>query len=800
MGTTALAAEQVTIGVMEFTGKVGISQEKADVLADVLAAEISQMGNVRVVSKNDITAMLNLEKKKRLAGCDTNECLADISGALGVRWMVAGNIALFGSTYIVNVKLVDVRNALVVCRVTRRVKGDEGDVLDEIPGIAAELFEKGADSLQLIRTVTVASKRVQLLSESPSAVTVFTKEDIKSSGAATLTDLLRRVPGFDVYELKPSYPLVGARALTESTNNLVLVLIDGHEVNIELSGFALWNAMCYDLDEVERVEVIRGPGSALYGANAFAAVVSIITTSDRPEIGGDVHLSGGRQGHRRIFGQARGSFDVGEGVLSFKAGLGAWGIDSPSDTRETLTTLVRTHGWLRYRQGRRLDLSLHAGLTIGDGWFYVSFGDMLISDAVNPWVMAQANVRLSDSIRLKTQVYYVLYQSLFHWRLPFRAYDIWIADLLDFTWHSPTIDAQLQLDWQVLDNLLLIGGANIRYTTLTSPELIVDDDDELRAAGFIHLQWNPVEALQLTGGIRYDINTDTEAALSPRVALVWRAWPGHNFRLSYGLAFRKPSHYEHRWHPRVVDYNPAVPEIVDKVAEMFGNGELGNETVHSFEAGWQAQLLADQMQVSLNLFYNLYRDTISFVIDLPLRLGLPDIAGSTARFENAGARVRAVGGEAEIGWRGFDNWYLWGNIGYRHVLDQDRDERSLAEPSLKANVGGRYLPDNGLFVDLALHYTMKRTVFFLDPNNVLNPPEPFALKDQYLLIGRLGYRLVSSPLGMLECGLTIRTPLGSAFREYPGMPMPDNLRTDTVMDFAGEEYISRISLYLRGSF
>lgn len=293
---TALAQDQVTIGVMEFVAKGGVSQDKADVLADVLAEKITRMGDVKVVTKWDITSMLNLEKQKRLVGCTTTECVNEIGGALGIEWMVSGNVSLFGETYLLNLKLFDVKNADVPSRVTRKIKGGEDELLEELPEAAHELFEKAAARLQLIPTVTVASRRTQLLWESPSAVTVFTRKDIRNSGAVELADLLRRVPGFDVYQVKPGFPVVGARSMTTAGNNLILLLVDGREAVYEFTGFAFWNVLSIDMEEIERIEVIRGPGSALYGANAFAAVVSITTVADRQVGGTDIYTGAGETG------------------------------------------------------------------------------------------------------------------------------------------------------------------------------------------------------------------------------------------------------------------------------------------------------------------------------------------------------------------------------------------------------------------------------------------------------------------------------------------------------------------------
>jgi hypothetical protein len=122
---------------------------------------------------------------------------------------VSCNLSRFGETYLLNLKLIDIGSAEVPARVSRRIKGGEEELLDGLMEATHELFVKVADRLELIPTVTVASRHTQLLAESPSAVTVITRKEILSSGANTLADLLRRVPGFDIYDGSDPRPRIG---------------------------------------------------------------------------------------------------------------------------------------------------------------------------------------------------------------------------------------------------------------------------------------------------------------------------------------------------------------------------------------------------------------------------------------------------------------------------------------------------------------------------------------------------------------------------------------------------------------
>ncbi|MFC1654316.1 hypothetical protein ACFL2F_00815 [Myxococcota bacterium] len=145
---TVSAAESVSVAVMEFTSKGGVTQDQMDALSDMLAKEIEGLGDFRVIGKSDISSMLNLEEQKqRLNACDDQACLAEIGGALGVRWVVVGNVSLFGDTYLLNMKLIDVEQARVAGRVSKSITGGESKLIAELPTGAAELFKAVADQL-----------------------------------------------------------------------------------------------------------------------------------------------------------------------------------------------------------------------------------------------------------------------------------------------------------------------------------------------------------------------------------------------------------------------------------------------------------------------------------------------------------------------------------------------------------------------------------------------------------------------------------------------------------------------------
>jgi outer membrane receptor protein involved in Fe transport len=414
--------------------------------------------------------------------------------------------------------------------------------------------------------------------------------------------------------------------------------------------------------------------------------------------------------------------------------------------------------------------------------------------------MGKSELRLTEGVRLKAQVYHSRYSAVYLYRTSLRAYDIWIGDVADLDVTTPTVDGQLQLDCQLLDNLLLIGGANLRYTSLDGKGIIPEKTSETRGAGFVHAQWQPYQILQFTGGLRLDLNSETEPALSPRAVLVFQPWEDHSLRLGYARAFRKPSLFERDLRVTVKDYNPALPEVVDTLAREFSNADLVNEKVHSFEAGWRSRFLDGQLNLSVDLFYNIYQDTIYFYVNIPTRIGLPDIANSEFHYENQDTDIHALGGELELSLRPRRNLVLWANLGTRVVTDRSSDERMRTEPLFRFNLGGGYRPDTGIQLDASIHYVSAYEMPLMDPENIFENPTFISLGNNALVIGRAGYRLSVGENKTIESGLILRTPLGIPFREYAGIPFPESLPSTSNSDFGGSMLYPWLSLYLRGSY
>src|ERR1700722_3847430 len=166
------------------------------------------------------------------------------------------------------------------------VSGSADDLLGQAQTPAPiDLSQASLEDLMNI-TVTSVSRKEQKLSQAASAIFVITQEDIRRSGATNIPDVLRLAPGVDVEQIDANAWAIGIRGFSSRYSNKVLVLIDGRTVYSPVFSGVDWDQIGMPLEDIERIEVIRGPGASVWGANAVNGVISIITKSSSQTQGG----------------------------------------------------------------------------------------------------------------------------------------------------------------------------------------------------------------------------------------------------------------------------------------------------------------------------------------------------------------------------------------------------------------------------------------------------------------------------------------------------------------------------------
>src|ERR1700691_53400 len=212
---------------------------------------------------------------------------------------------------------------------------------------SVDLTNQSIEDLMNIQ-VTSVSRTEETLSRTASAIFVISPEDIRRSGATNISDLLRMVPGMDVSQISDSTWAIGVRGFNARFSNDLLVLVDGRPAYTDTFGGVYWDTLDLPLEDIERIEVIRGPGGSVWGANAVNGVVNIITKKTSDTHGGLVVAGGG-------------NLDQGSGTVQYGGKVG-----EATDYRVYTKYLDQDHwhdsagqdggdGWHMLRDGFRTD-------------------------------------------------------------------------------------------------------------------------------------------------------------------------------------------------------------------------------------------------------------------------------------------------------------------------------------------------------------------------------------------------------------------------------------------------------------
>lgn len=446
---------------------------------------------------------------------------------------------------------------------------------------AQDLTELSLEQLLDVRIVS-ASRFAQKVSQAPAAVTVITQDDIRQYGWRTLSEVLRSVRGFYIHSDR-DYEYVGVRgfARPQDYNSRLLLLIDGHRTNeIVYDQAYIGTDALLDLDLVDHIEIVRGPGSSVYGGNAVFGVVNLITRTaaqiDGAELGVRYSSFNTREG-RATLGKR---FDNGVEVLASVSGMDSRGpslyfreFDAPE------TNYGRTSGTDFDRNGRffaRLSqdgLSLTAAASRRNEGIPTGLDGAVFGDPTNANADYQAFVDLSylRNVSADTQVSGRLFWADYTSRSPSHFGDppVLNHDNGRGTWWG----AEMKLVSDVSARHKLVAGLeyqrNYRQEQSSRDDdpyqLYLDDQRHSQRAGlFVQDDFQWTESLKLSLGARYDKVTAQQGQFSPRLGLVYRSSEQTVWKLLYGSAFRAPNVYESFYiFPDTQIANPALlPERI----------------------------------------------------------------------------------------------------------------------------------------------------------------------------------------------------------------------------------------------
>ncbi len=446
----------------------------------------------------------------------------------------------------------------------------------------------------------------QPLADTPMAITVIDREMIEASGARKIYDIFRLIPGVQIGAYSGHNQVVTYHGLSDQYSRRMQILIDGRSVYSPIYGDAEWNHLPIALEDIERIEFIRGPNAATYGANAFLGTISIFTRHPRQAQGTILKTTGGEGGIRQVLVQHGGA--VGDFGYRMSAEYFADG-GFPDVHDSQLYRIFNFHG--DYQAGLQDDVEFQFGINAGPrdvgeepGWIY--------KPGHIDWTNSFQQLRWHHTVEAGNEYTFQLYhnrESLkeMHTSIFFEPFD-----------DSPTAD---RLDLEMFNQRIfgsdhrLVWGASIRRDEIHSPVLFGGSDDpqvSRLSRLFGHYEWRLTPSLLLNAGLMWEQNQITGSDLSPRLALNYRIAPAQTLKASVSQANRTPLLFEDRGN-LVVQGRP-VPRLGfggGPVSIYRSAGNLRPETITSWEVDYVGQFQESELTLDLRLF----RDSIHDLID-----------------------------------------------------------------------------------------------------------------------------------------------------------------------------------------
>ncbi|NMB74969.1 MAG: TonB-dependent receptor [Myxococcales bacterium] len=648
-------------------------------------------------------------------------------------------------------------------------------------GAGSDIDEAVEDEFDLLaeeEKVFSAAKHEQKIGFSPSAVVVITRQEIEALGAVSLADLLRRYPVVNVYAFDPLYPGADMRGSYRG-----LLLVDNREVSVEWFAAPFYNVLPFGIHDIERVEIILGPNSALYGANAVLSVIHVITRRPRREFGLDAWLFGS-DSHRTSLG---GWVTGGLGPLALQLTLGL--------DRNQMWSSPRRLAYEQRRAGMVADwelpagrLEIDAGLVNGTGSMWTQLGTM----SFDHFTFAHAAARYTFRVlEVRAHWYGVRASSLQDFDLVLPNTDIVVGTFPEV--HIATDSAQLevQTNLEPFAGNLLLCGLDLRLLDLRAAQFVDPNLREERAGVFLHDEQRLGERWLLTAGLRWDVNSNTPMALSPQLAVVWNPAGEHFLRLSGGTAFRKPTLMETSIKPKV-NINPAFPEIGELLeTKGLSDADLENESITSLELGYRGRALEGRLRWNLDASFDMRRNWIGFQTKVVFRNPLQiDIERSVIGYANLDddTNVLVLSASLEYEPRPRLDFFLRGEYRYPWYTQKEGTFDFCVHEQLLA--GFTWRTDAGFGLSLAMAYGGRRREDFRDPTSLLMPTRPRWVPARLFFMGHLGWT-IHLPRASLALGLSVSDLFNTRRREYPGETLPDG------SNFGGEMVPRELTLSAR---
>src|SRR5882762_6305600 len=482
-----------------------------------------------------------------------------------------------------------------------------GNAMAQDPKTVPDVTAMSMEDLMNMK-VTSVSKHTQKVADAAAAIFVITQEDIRRSGATSIPEALRLAPGLEVARIDQNKWAIGSRGFNGRFDNKLLVLIDGRSVYTPLFSGVYWNVQDVMLEDVDRIEVIRGPGATLWGANAVDGVINVITKKAKSTQSAVVTAGAGTE--ERGAGGVRYGSKIGDNTY-YRAYTKYfdWG---PSSYPSGMTA---HDGWDALRGGFRADWTPAGAnsLTLQGDVYRSRFNETLtVASLSAPYSNTFPNDGKYSGGNILGRWNHTSERSSMSLQMYFD--NTTIADKSLFVDHQNIFDIDFQHAFHTGDSQQFVWGFGYRsirdkndpsFTVSLQPNQVTLNHFSTFLQDEISLVDN---RLQITLGSKFERNEFTGLEVQPNARLLWNLTPNQSIWTAVSRAVRTPALTEEglRLNSAVIPPGtPSNPTPLPAVLAVFGSHQFNSEDLLAYELGYRVQATSN-LSIDLATFYNNY--------------------------------------------------------------------------------------------------------------------------------------------------------------------------------------------------
>jgi iron complex outermembrane receptor protein len=558
--------------------------------------------------------------------------------------------------------------------------------------------------------ITSSARRPQSIARASRAVYVITAEDIRQSGPVRIEDLLRQVPGMEVFQTGGLTSALGCRGYTKWNNERMQILLDGRAMYDPYLGGALFYLNPIFLEDIERIEVIRGSAGVAWGVNAINGVINIITKKAADTQGVMVTGSVGNRELQQGYTQFGGT----NGPLEWRGTIGGFH-DNGFGHEDGDDDAGRNPDYYDAAQGTtRADLKLSDDTTLtftggGQNAYNnkesLQYTNLLWEKKINP----------DNSVQVRWTESFIKRDKMWNY---YTGSNDWLYNVVDVSSREDVLEMQFHTQLGTHDIVWGMDYTRDVYKSHsrdglsnTTPEDFAND----HVSAFIEDEITLADNLWFNLGFRGYYDEITQSDWAGQIALVWEFTPKHFLRGSISRAFRRPTMYQ--------DFRSSAPGANGYLIQGEGNNSLDNEHMVSYEIGYRGQL---QKNLYLNIegYLNKDKDMLA-KRKANVEYYQPWLPGSDwtetnwyDQWDNVYS-VTTYGIETSVDWKPTDWWQVRGFHAYMHQTKRNEltnwrtgETGVMLSPKHRVGLTNRFNLDSATTLNTQLYWTDTATTSY----------------------------------------------------------------------------------------